>query len=431
MITYLIKSILCSGLFLISYYILLEKCKTYTFNRFYLLGSVVLSALLPLISIQLPGESKLTHVFPETLLSSSAGKSILALPQETQKDMLFILALCIYAFVFSLFLYRFIRNLLRLWRKMRTTNILAFENAHLILVPTSITPHTFLNYIFISQKDSQNQQILTHELTHSRQWHSIDIILIEFIQCILWFNPVLILYKKSIRLNHEFLADESVLEKHHNVPIYQQLLLDKITGANDTVLASSFNYSITKKRFIMMTSMKNRKQTIGRIVFSLIFLTITSLAFITQVNGQAPAIDEFTIYKNGKWQNQKLTTPVGLESNEMFLKSIQREIRYPESAKSGSVVGDVAVMFDVDTRGNLSNFTTVKKLQDDCDAEVIRAIKNSNTTWTIAEQNGSKYPSRFVLRVTFKLDDLKTTEEFSLSSVSAKALNPIVVVAYR
>ena len=101
--------------------------------------------------------------------------------------------------------------------------------------------------------------MLTHELAHANQWHSLDIIFIEALQIIFWFNPFLIPYKKAIQLNHEFLADEQVLKSHIRVRDYQELLLDKAT-LNKVYLTSNLNFSVTKKRLIMMTKNTSKKR---------------------------------------------------------------------------------------------------------------------------------------------------------------------------
>lgn len=81
----------------------------------------------------------------------------------------------------------------------------------LVLLKDDVLPFTFLNYFFVSQKQYNESalepEILEHELAHIQQRHSCDILFIEILKCVFWFNPILVLYKKAIELNHEFLAD--------------------------------------------------------------------------------------------------------------------------------------------------------------------------------------------------------------------------------
>ena len=126
------------------------------------------------------------------------------------------------------------------------------------MIDDRILPHTFWNYIFINKSDYENQKIeqelFTHELTHVNQKHTLDVLILEIIQIIFWINPFFILLKKAVQLNHEFLADERVINQHKNTIQYQYLLLNSAAWKNDYYLASNLNYSLTKKRLLMMTT---------------------------------------------------------------------------------------------------------------------------------------------------------------------------------
>jgi hypothetical protein len=156
---------------------------------------------------------------------------------------------------------RFVVNIAAILRLKAKCTVVSWGNATLVLAPADITSYTFLNNIFIPAKSFKNghlkDEILTHEQAHANQKHSLDIILTELIGALLWFNPFLLFYKKAIRLNHEYLADEAVLSKYSDVKSYQLLLLDTILDKRAGTLISSFNYSITKKRLAMMTKIKN------------------------------------------------------------------------------------------------------------------------------------------------------------------------------
>jgi hypothetical protein len=101
-----------------------------------------------------------------------------------------------------------------------------YKNATLVLVDEKTLPHTFLNHIFVNFDDYNQRtiedELYTHELVHVTQKHTLDILFIELLITIFWFNPLLYLYKKAIQLNHEFLADQKVVESYNNVPFYQR-----------------------------------------------------------------------------------------------------------------------------------------------------------------------------------------------------------------
>ena len=156
------------------------------------------------------------------------------------------------------FLIRFAKNLYHIIYKIRINEIIKSDFAKFVPVSDTILPHTFWNYIFINKEEYQSQQIeeelFTHELAHVTQRHTIDILLLEVLQIVFWFNPLFFLLKKAIQLNHEFLADDKVIASHNNISRYQSLLLNKTAWNNEYYLASNLNYSLTKKRLLMMTT---------------------------------------------------------------------------------------------------------------------------------------------------------------------------------
>ena len=274
MTTYLLKTILCSGIFYGFYFLFLEKEKMHRFNRFYLLATLILSFSIPLITIE-----KQADILPVTpwLVSSpnapaSAHKQIL-LSQEwlvgtpttgrntviaqEKINLLPIISWSVYGLITLILLFRFIKNLGIIWHKIRKNTPVNFKSSTFILLEEKLIPHSFLQYIFLNKSDYENgeieNEILQHEYAHVRQKHSFDVILMEIIHCICWFNPILIFYRKAIQLNHEFLADEAVIETFNNPVSYQYLLINKASQASSLSLTSQFNYLITKKRLIMMT----------------------------------------------------------------------------------------------------------------------------------------------------------------------------------
>lgn len=123
-----------------------------------------------------------------------------------------------------------------------------------VLLEKETLPFVFLNYFFINKEVFQSNQvekeIYIHELTHIKQKHSLDILFVELLKIIFWFNPIIWSYKKAIQLNHEYLADQAVNNTFENKTAYQFLLLSKISHKSESFnLSSTFNYSITKKDY--------------------------------------------------------------------------------------------------------------------------------------------------------------------------------------
>ena len=270
MTSYIIKSILCSGILLIAYHLVLEEERMHRFKRFYLLASIVFSLAVPLINIELKSDSipdvATYYAHTENLLKdipqkNAPAKSEIAIA-DTSINWLEYVPAAIYILV-ALFLFvRMAHNLRIIYLKKRRSKTMPYKGASLVLLPENTVTFTFLNQIFVGEVDfKQNlieDEVLTHELAHVNQNHSLDILFTEVIQAFFWINPLLFFYKKAIQLNHEFLADEAVLSEFQNTQTYQLLLLDKILHSRQISLTSSFNYSITKKRLAMMTKLKDR-----------------------------------------------------------------------------------------------------------------------------------------------------------------------------
>ena len=170
-----------------------------------------------------------------------------------------------YGVVAVLLLGRFGRNLYRMARQIIDNPKQAFRGAVLVRLPTGNLPYTFLRYLFVPaaayERGEVEEELFTYELTHIRQRHSLDILLIELLLCLAWFNPLLYWYRRTMQLNHEFLADEAVVSRYHDVPRYQRLLLSKLPSTPLPLLASTLLFQTTKQRLLMMTKHTSRRTT--------------------------------------------------------------------------------------------------------------------------------------------------------------------------
>ncbi len=275
MIEYLIKSAFCLTILLAVYHLLLEKEKMHRFNRFYLLFSLGFGLIIPLVSLglstnalqiselqQLPNDIVRSYTLPA---SAMAGIEI----DTTYPVQNYLLpAIAIYGIISALLLLRFVCNLIQIGLRISRNTHIKISQGTIVLLNENVTPHSFLSYTFLTKQEylsgHTKEDIIKHEFTHVTQQHSVDILFVELLKVIFWFNPVFTFYKKAMQLNHEFLADEAVLKENSDVAAYQHLLLQSC-GLRPVNLASNFNYSITKKRLKMMTkhTSNTRKMVMG------------------------------------------------------------------------------------------------------------------------------------------------------------------------
>lgn len=267
MIVYIIKSSLCLVLILFVYKVLLERERMYKFNRYYLLFGLCFALIVPFITMEIAGEIPVSESTPVINFDSNDLDKVAPIVNETEQvttslPIWIVTLIGLYVIGYLVFFMRFMNNIYKIFYKI-TRNAKAFyKKASLVLLKENTLPHTFLHYIFIEKEayETKNiaEELYTHELAHVTQKHTLDIILIELIQIVFWFNPLLIYYKKAIQLNHEFLADDAVLKSNIQIPTYQQLLLDNASWNHNLYLASNLNFSVTKKRLQMMTKHTSR-----------------------------------------------------------------------------------------------------------------------------------------------------------------------------
>jgi len=289
---YLVNFTLCSAMLLLAYHLLLINKTTYTFNRFYLLASLVFSLTIPFISVKqvesaMPAIQPVTEILqfaPIDNIQAQAPGNVnepIVHPVKNHINYPLYSLAAIYGIVCLLLLCRFIRNLNTIRLSVQNNKRVAYKGTRIVLVDEKLTPHTFLNYVFLNKDDYNGQLveegILRHELTHASQRHSADVIFIELLQIFCWFNPFIPLYRKVIQLNHEFIADAAVLTTNNNITDYQQLLLSKLGYGKSLNIASQFNYSVTKKRLIMMTKTTSAA---AAILTRLAIIPVLAIAFI-------------------------------------------------------------------------------------------------------------------------------------------------------
>ena len=274
MIPYLIKMTLCALALYAVYDLILEREKMHRFKRFYLLGALVFSIVVPFVVwtidvAYLP--VKFVESIEETVINRSYHHFIAATtpPLETispnPRVNYPLLLLMIYTTITLFFLFRFIRNCLQMLLQVQKNEQIDYRGAKIIPVTEKVAPHSFGRFIFINREDYNNglvpDEIIIHEWTHVRQCHTYDLLFIELLITFGWFNPVYYLYRNKIKQNHEYLADEGVVGNNKAlIPNYQTLLINQIPQNRKINFISTINYSITKKRLVMMTKTTSKKR---------------------------------------------------------------------------------------------------------------------------------------------------------------------------
>lgn len=321
--TYILKAIICSAVLIILYYIFLQRERSFKFNRFYLLFAVLLSYAIPLISLKLPAVQtpKSNIIFQESV---SELMVIPAQPAETSFDWTIIL-LFVYAGVAFFLLLKSVYSVTKILQLKG--NLIKINGQKTKILEESISPFSFINTLYIgkryfSNENSIDQRIFLHEKVHISQKHSLDLILVEVLMIISWFNPALYFYKKAIVTNHEFLADEDVISKNFDVKSYQQLILNEISTYNNLQFTNQFNYHNTKKRFIMMTRPDSRFSKLKKM------LTLPVIALLTFFFTQKTYAGDLNSTNRISLSSQKNNFGNNSNKNQNSIFSIDPELEF-------------------------------------------------------------------------------------------------------
>ena len=293
MILYIGKLITCSGLLYLIYWSVLRNQKLLVFNRFYLLGIIPLSVIIPLIKIVVPFDvpnlfnngNNATHSIAAVNIQQTTDST---LPHHGPTDW-YSIALLIYAVIALALL---LKQLLLYRKFLAYIHAAAPSNDQSIYVITGLkTAFSFFQKIYVPKEPYQqgiiDQSIIAHEQAHANQYHSVDVLFMQLSCILLWFNPFIYLIQKSIRQTHEYLADHAVVQVHEKLR-YQHLIIEWSISTPDinALPASNFNFLTTKKRLIML----QKRTTKGRLLLmpglTLLLTAAISILFSTHVEAQ-------------------------------------------------------------------------------------------------------------------------------------------------
>ena len=394
-------------------------------RRFILIVSLVLPFILPFIDVREWLESRdrmimLTHfdysaVLPEIVVGSEAaetGNRVFVLSEWIGYLYLAgVLVLLVRLAIQAFSLYRLIVRLPE--KEINGVRVKCLND------PSG--PFSFFGWIFLNPatvKKDELDEILTHEVAHVKQRHSVDVLLAEMVSICCWINPFAWLLKREVRLNLEFLADRKVMEAGFATKSYQYHLLG-LAYNHKYGLSNNFNFSHLKQRIIMMN--KKKSNAAGHIKYALFVLP----AFALLVAGNISCSQDASQTEDAK---EEVVAPVSPEAKEApadstakeevfmvaeqmpefpggmkeMLKFLQENVKYPENAMKNNVQGRVIVQFVMEKDGTPTEFKVLRSVDPDLDAEALRVMK-AMPKWKPGMQKGQVVRVKFTVPVSFKL----------------------------
>jgi len=396
------------------YWLMLRKNTFFQWNRWYLIGSLLVAFVLP--EIIYPASAPELPVIYEVNASTFA--VIKAKPEEPQAWTWLQILTCAYLVGLAVAATQLARNIAQLVKYLRSGELVELDDCNVILIDSNqVGSFSFLKWIVINRNDYENHfdAILRHEMVHTQQRHSLDILLIEIIRTVFWFNPVLLLYKRSLQEIHEYLADAQAPNREY----YAQFLVAYALNAPVASLTNHFfKPSQLKNRIQMIYKNRTSKWMLGTYVVAATLIG-TSALFVAGCESQvskendAPKTDVrtegstpiFTVVE------EQPEFPGG---NEEMFKFLGRKIKYPTAAFKADVQGKVFVSFVVSSEGDIKDVTVLKGIGHGCDEEAARVVSRF-PKWTPGKQNGKAVNVRYTIPINFELaeegDEATTRKE--------------------
>ena len=296
MINYIIQVMLFQLLFLIVYDFVLSKETFFTKNRWYLLMSAIMSFCIPFI--QIPSFQKVVSndvrfLLPEIVLSPQN------MIEKTEVYQNFNGGLIIFWLGFLFFLVLFSFKVYKLTSLIIKNFIEKKDSYTLITLPNSKKAFSFFNYIFLGAdiNELEKEKIISHELIHCKQKHSLDLLFFESLKILMWFNPLLYIYQKRIATVHEYISDAIIL-KSADKKLYMNTLVNQLFDVENISFVNQFyKHSQLKKRIMMITKEKSNKMK--QIKYLLLVPILASMLFYTACsNTENNVLEKRTITKN-------------------------------------------------------------------------------------------------------------------------------------
>lgn len=280
---YLLKSAGLISIFYICYVLLLRNDTSFSLNRKYLISGIFAAAVLPSlyftkkIFVETPKQFFYTESSGSLNEATSVSGSYFINIWEVAGSIFFLVTILLFM--------RFLFQIFRIIHLIRTHDQDQVGKYVFIETQQEHGPFSFFKYIVYNPKlhDAKELELIfKHEKVHSSQFHTLDILISSLACCILWFNPLSWLYKKSIIQNLEFIADKETVAATQSKKEYLKTLVKVTMGDLQPALTNSFYQSFIKKRIIMLNKSSHANNNFWKV--SLVFPAI--LAFMLTFNVQ-------------------------------------------------------------------------------------------------------------------------------------------------
>ncbi|MEP2237748.1 MAG: TonB family protein [Maribacter sp.] len=362
MIQYILECIAFQLLFLVIYDFFLKKETFFQWNRVYLMGTFVLSLILPWVKIEAFKQQvpQRFAAYPEYLWGLQ-NEAVVVQVQEsvswnlTWQEGVFYGGMLVALVLFGL-------KIRQLYLLRKSGEKISYPLFTQIVIENSNIAFSFFKSIFIGDKvlKMKHDTIIAHELVHIKQRHTYDLLFFELMRVVGWFNPLVYVYQNRISELHEFIADAQV-SKEHKSDHYEQLLAQVFQTEHISFINQFFTQSLIKKRIIMLQKSKSKK------VWQLKYLLLV------------PMVLGMLLYTSCKMNKTTTDSQVINENDELLISEIKDEIKVNNLDMNYLYASGLAEKYeDIDQEITKHEFFLYKVLQNEVMEKVFKGYIKEN-----------------------------------------------------
>ncbi len=435
MINFIVSSFIIWFLLSLVYVVLLRNNTDFSFNRIFLLLSILLGLVIPLLPaisyLQIELVSSVVTNFevqlPEIVFGSDA--ALKATEKTFDYKTVFIFIYLVGVAIFSI---RLVSSIVTILKYYYQGNKIVHNNYTVVVTDDNIVAFSFFKWIFVERDKYESddwQQIFNHEIVHVKKRHSFDNILLELLKVVFWFNPILIVYSKFLKELHEFQADDNAI-RYTNRKSYSELLINQLqSGVQYSNVANYFINSLIKKRIIMMYKAKSNSKWRIYIAVPIVILLMTLVyscksslygkknkgsSSISKVEKQKSKDDVYRVVETmprfpGCEDKLTKAEKKSCASTKLY-EYIYKNLKYPKAAQEKKIEGKVFARFIVKKTGEVSDINILRDIGGGCGdvvKNILQSMNNMPEKWIPGEQEGKKVSVYYTLPVVFKLDEEK------------------------
>ncbi len=410
---YALESSICLALLWLFHEIALKRDTRHSRNRYYLLGSMLFSAVVPLLNIRigssgniLPPGGLVSLLLPETVITPD-GPTGSAAPVPELLQWLYPAGIIISA---SLMITGSV-SLVKL--------ILSARSKGKIIVIETSNPLCFsaFGHIFISSSvaDADAQRMINHEMKHIRLGHQSDLLVTAIITSVQWFNPAAWLMRRSLQAVHEYEVDNECITDGEDPRSYQELLLSAVLRCPVPLLSTTFSKrSLLKNRIIMMTKKRTGSSASLKMILAIPLAVALIFMFSCKDRSEArkeaapaekaaPAVAETEVSE----EVFSVVDEMPVFRNDTTYKELTQwllqNVKYPAEAASEGIQGRVFVQFVIDEQGNVKDPKVIREVDPLLDKAALDVVSGM-PQWSPGKQGGKVVKVSMTVPISFALN---------------------------